>query len=105
MLPKELPQFPSLRDNTSRSIVSTFEGKVKILRETFFPPPITADLSDIATTSYPLPITTNQEIKKEEVAKAIRRPVPDKVLGISGIPNRFLRVVLPNLGGCITHLF
>ena len=105
ILLKELPQFPFLRDNTSRSIVSTFEGKVKILRETFFPPPIAANLSDIATTSYPLPITTNQEIKKEEVAKAIRRPAPDKVPGISGIPNRFLRVVLPNLGGYITHLF
>ena len=105
MLPKELPQFPSLRDSATKSMVSTFEGKVKILRETFFPPPITADLSDIATASYPVPITTSQKIEEKEIAKAIRRPAPDKAPGISGIPNRFLRAVLPNLGGCITHLF
>ena len=105
MLPKELPQFPSLRDKASKNMVSTFEGKVKILRETFFPPPIAADLSDIATASYPSPITTSQKIEEKEVAKAIRRPAPDKAPGISGIPNRFLRAVLPNLGGCITHLF
>ena len=104
MLPKEIPQFPPIKDGNGGE-ARDFEGKVRALRRVLFPPPPQADLSDIVGAEYPPPITMPIELSDTEVWKAIHHPAADKAPGISGLPNRFLRVVCAKLLGSIRRLF
>lgn len=88
-----------------REKVHLFEDKISVLRDTFFPPPPQADLTDITGTVYPVPDPTDDAITEEEVYKVIYRPKPDKAPGIDRIPNRFLRMVALKLSKVFTHLF
>ncbi|BAE65488.1 unnamed protein product [Aspergillus oryzae RIB40] len=65
----------------------TTEAKAEVLRESFFPEPPPADLSDIARRTQP-PQIEFPEVTKEEVAKAIRRAPPDKAPGPDAVPNK-----------------
>ncbi|GFF30959.1 probable RNA-directed DNA polymerase from transposon X-element [Aspergillus udagawae] len=74
-------------------VAETAEQKAKLLYKTFFPPPPTADLSDIEGHIY------NQawdiafpDINKYEITKAIRRAPPDKAPGPDTIPNKHFQV-------------
>ena len=46
MRPKELPQFPAIKDGDGNE-VTDFEGTVKALRRVLFPPSPPADLTDV----------------------------------------------------------
>jgi len=103
--PKELPQFPAIKDGTGEK-ATDFDGKVKALRRTLFPPPPRADLEDIATARYPKPLELPQAVTRDEVKKAIWNPTADKALGRTGIPNRFLRLLTGRpIIGAIVYLF
>ncbi|GMF81920.1 unnamed protein product [Aspergillus oryzae] len=65
----------------------TTKAKAAVLRESFFPEPPTADLSDIERRTQP-PQIEFPEITKEEVAKIIRRAPPDKAPGPDAVPNK-----------------
>jgi len=103
-LPREIPKLPALEIKGQKTKAVTFEAKVKVLQETFFPPPLNADLDDIAGTRYPPPLSMN-DIDEKEVIQAINRPAQDKAPGVNGIPNRFLRAVAGELCSHIRHLF
>ena len=105
MLPRQIPKFPVLKKKTQEEVAETFEEKVTVLRDTFFPPPPEADLTDIETMNYPPPIPMKDLVSEEEVVRAVMRSKPDKAPGINGIPNRFLRMVLKELKTTITNLF
>jgi len=102
--PREIPKLPALEIKGQKTKAVTFEAKVKVLQETFFPPPLNADLDDIAGTRYPPPLSMN-DIDEKEVIQAINRPAQDKAPGVNGIPNRFLRAVAGELCSHIRHLF
>lgn len=104
MNPKPLPKFPALKDGEA-DLAGSFEGKVKVLRRTFFPPPPQADLTDIEDTVYPDPAETTVELTEKEVKAAIFRPKQDKAPGIDGMPNRFLRLVASEALPQLTRLF
>ena len=70
-----------------------FDGKVRALRRTLFPPPPQADLGDIATARHPAPIEL-PHVVTAEVSKAIWNPAADKAL-LTGEP----------IIGAIVHLF
>jgi ribonuclease HI len=76
--------------------------KAETLRQSFFPPPLRADLSDINGFAYPEPIEC-PEITTSEIEKAIRRAAPNKTPGTDDIPNGILHqtldLILPNLCG------
>jgi hypothetical protein len=82
----------------------TPEAKAAAFRETFFPRPPPADLSDIETFLYPegLPFPP---VTVEEVRHAIKRAPADKAPGDDGIPNRVLHWVLPVIDIYLTNLF
>ncbi len=83
-----------------------FNGKVRALRRTLFPPPPQADLGDIATARYLAPIELPHVVIAREVSKAIQNPAVDKALGRTGIPNRFLRLLIGEpIIGAIVYLF
>jgi ribonuclease HI len=76
------------------------EEKAEILRQTFFPPPLMADLSDIDGYEYPQAIEC-PEITSSEIERAIRRAAPNKAPGTDDIPNVILHqtldILLPHL--------
>ena len=80
------------------------EEKAEILRQSFFPPPLNADLSDIDGYTYPLPIEC-PEITPSEVARAVRRAAPNKAPGTDGITNGILHQKLDILLPYLHRLF
>jgi len=68
--PKALPQFPAIKDGTGGK-ATDFDGKVRALRKTLFPPPPQADLGNIATARYLAPIELSHVVTTREVSKAI----------------------------------
>jgi hypothetical protein len=73
-------------------VAETAEQKANLLRETFFPPPPTADLSDIEGHIYDQARDIAfPDINEREITKAIRRAPPDKAPGPDTIPNNLIR--------------
>ncbi|OAQ57795.2 reverse transcriptase [Pochonia chlamydosporia 170] len=76
------------------------EEKAELLRQSFFPPPCQADLSDINGYQYPPPIEC-PDITLPEIEKAVRRAAPNKAPGADGITNGILHqtldILLPSL--------
>lgn len=76
------------------------EEKAEVLRQSFFPPPLQADLSDINNYQYPPPLDC-PEITLSEIERAVRRTAPNKAPGIDGITSGILRqtldIILPSL--------
>jgi hypothetical protein len=81
-------------------LASRPEEKAEILRQSFFPPPLQADLLDINRYEYPQPIEC-LEITISEIEKAVRRAAPNKAPGtdniINGILYQTLDILLPHL--------
>lgn len=76
------------------------QEKAEVLRQTFFPPPPAADLSDINNYKYP-PAIKGPDITMLEIKKAIRKAAPNKAPGANGITNGILHktldILLPHL--------
>jgi ribonuclease HI len=80
------------------------EEKAEILRQSFFPPPARANLSDIEGYDYP-PAIECPRITLQEIEKAIRRAAPNKAPGTDGIPNGILHQLLDILSPSLVRLF
>jgi len=80
------------------------EDKAETLRQSFFPPPISADLSDINGYDYPSPIEC-PAITQHEIEKAVRRAAPNKAPGTDDIPNAILHQTLDILLPTLHRLF
>lgn len=86
------------------------QRKSRDTAQTFFPPPLQADLSDIDGYTYPPPIKC-PDITIPEIEKAVRRSSPNKTPGTDGITNGILHqtldVILPSLhtlfNACLQH--
>ena len=76
------------------------QDKAQLLRQSLFPPPAMADLSDIEGYQYP-PAIQCPDITGPEVEKAIRGASPNKAPGGDGITNGILQqvldIILPHL--------
>jgi ribonuclease HI len=80
------------------------EEKAETLRQSFFPPPLKADLSDIDGYEYPQP-TECPEITPQEIVKAVRRAAPNKAPGTDDITNGILHQTLDIILPCLHKLF
>ena len=80
------------------------QEKAELLRQSFFPPPARADLSDIEGYEYP-PAIECPDITETEIERAIRRSSPNKAPGGDGIPNGILQQVLDILLPHLHRLF
>ena len=82
--------LPALRKDDE--VVNEPAKKADLLIESFFPPPVTADVSDIETASYPEQLQIGQ-ITMEEILQAIKFAPPNKAPGTDGIPNKVLKII------------
>jgi hypothetical protein len=94
---------PSL-SKTDGSLETTPEGKVHLLKTTFFPPPVIADLSDITGYDYPTPYHC-PIITEAEIERAVRKAAPNKAPGTDGITNGTLQKVLDLILPILRQLF
>ena len=101
--PKALPKFHTLA--TEQETAETFEQKDALLRKRLFPPSAEAKLDDIPGTIYPPEIPVPDRVLREEVVAIIGGLKPEKALGVDGIPNRMLKMVVGEWSTYFTHLF
>ena len=94
--PRTPPQMPDL-EVTDRSrqkrTVTDLQDKLRALKGSFFPDPRDADLSDIPSSTYPEPVTTDLGIQEQEVYDALRRVKANKAPGPDQIPNSILKAI------------
>ena len=83
---------PTLKNNAT-----TNEQKASVLQKAFFPPPPSANLTDIKKTTYPFKIQYNPQITTRQIRQAINQLASDKAPGPDEIPNRVLKHALPTI--------
>ncbi len=104
-LSKKLSQFSSLKWSNIDHMTTTFEKKIKILREKFFPSFSQANVNDIAESFIPLTVSFNSRITEDEVKQTIRWVKADKASSASDISNRALQASFAELISVLTSLF
>ncbi len=104
-LSKKLSQFLSLKQSDIDHMTTTFEKKIEILREKFFPSSSQANVNDIAESFISLTVSFNSRITEDEVKQTIRWVKADKASNTSNILNRVLQVSLAELISVLTSLF
>jgi len=88
------PHYIPTLNNTANSN----EEKAAEFQANFFPPPPTADLSDIPTATYPPPVPCEIEITMTQVERAINRVAPNKAPGPDEISNLVVKKTLDTTG-------
>lgn len=88
----------------SEGLAYTPHDKAKALSDSFFPPPPTADLTDLQGFQYPQQLEV-PDITPQEVLREIQRPGPDKAPGPDMIPNRALQALADILAPGLTTLY
>lgn len=68
-------------------IATNFKDKIQVLKDHFFLPLSVADLEDITTTQYLMPLQSLKVVTPEKVQAAIYRPNSDKAPSINRFPN------------------
>ena len=104
-LSKKLSQFLSLKQSDIDHMTTTFEKKIEILREKFFPSSSQANVNDIAESFISLTVSFNSRITEDEVKQTIRWVKADKASDASNISNRVLQASLAELNSVLTRLF
>jgi len=104
-LSKKLSQFSSLKWSDINHMTTTFEKKIKILREKFFFSSSQANVSNIAKSFISLTVSFNSRITEDEVKQTIRWVKADKASSASDISNRALQASLAELISVLMSLF
>jgi hypothetical protein len=95
--------IPTLIHN--ERVAQDIRSKAELLRDTLFPPPAAADLSDIPGYEYPEPVEVPAELSIEEVRRAILKTKKDNAPGPDEIPNRVIHLIVHYSPGLIMRLF
>jgi Reverse transcriptase (RNA-dependent DNA polymerase) len=86
------------------SLETTPEGKAQLLKATFFPPLVAADLQDITSYDYPTPYRC-PVITEAKIERAVRKAAPNTAPGTDGITNGILQKVLDLILPILCQLF
>ena len=76
-----------------------------MLKSTHFPPPVEADLDDLAGFQYPQEIDMPSELTITEVTQAILFTAKDKAPGPNGILNRILHRIVGVSPALLKNIF
>ncbi len=102
---KKLSQFSSLKWSNINHIITTFEKKIKILREKFFLSSSQMNVNNIAKSFIFLTVLFNLRITENEVKQTIKWVKADKASDASDILNKALQASLAELISVLTSLF
>ena len=86
-------------------MITTFEKKIKILREKFFLLLFQTNISDIADSFILLTMSFDLHISKNEVRQTIKKVKANKASDISNISNKVLQTNLAKLTLILMSLF
>ena len=96
--------LPPLKNEVTDTKINDSKGKADILLQSFFPPPVQADLDDLATAEYPPPICLGS-ITREEIRRVIQAVPAKKAPGCDGIPNAVLKLIQKEIAPVLYYLF
>ncbi len=102
---KKLSQFLSLKRSDIDYMTTTFEKKIKILREKFFLSSSQANVSNITKLFISLTVSFNSRIIENEVKQTIKWVKADKASDASDISNKVFQASLAELISVLTSLF
>lgn len=100
-----MPQLRITQPGQADVVANTFDKKITMLKNSFFPPPLAADLLDLEGYIYPTPSECPIIITEKKVLKAIKRPHANKVPGPDGITNRVLQACAEKICLALTAIF
>jgi len=86
-------------------VAQDIHSKAELLKDTLFPPPPAADLSNIPGYEYPELIKVPAELSIDEVKRAILRSKKDSAPGPNKIPNRVIHLIARHSLAPIMKLF
>lgn len=99
-LPPEIPKIPQLRKpqtNRLNIVANTFDEKIVMLKNSFFPPLPKTNLPNLDDYTYSPAAYYFVIITKEKVLRALLRPKSDKTSGPNGITNKILKTCADKL--------
>ncbi len=102
---KKLSQFSSLKQDDTNYMTITFEEKIEMLQEKFFPSFSQADVNNISDSFISLTVSSNSRISENEMKWVIRRVKANKASDVSEISNRALQADFTELISVLTSLF
>lgn len=102
---KKFSQFSSLKRSENVDLTTSFEEKIELLRDKFFPSSSQTDVSDISEFFISAAVSSNPHIFSDEVKQTIRRVKADKASDESEILNKILQTGLEELISSLTSLF
>jgi hypothetical protein len=86
-------------------VAQDIRSKTKLLKNTLFPSPPAADLSDILGYEYPEPVKVPAELSIEEIKRAILRTKKDNASESDEIPNKVIHLIARYSPRLIMRLF
>jgi len=86
-------------------MITTFEEKIEMLQEKFFPSLSQADVNNISDSFIFLIVSSNSCISENKMKRAIRRVKANKASDVSEISNKALQADLTKLISVLTSLF
>jgi Reverse transcriptase (RNA-dependent DNA polymerase) len=95
--------IPTLREGEVTAF--SLKEKARLLRDTAFPKPIEADLTDTLNYTYPSPLETEGELSIEEIQTAWLKSKPDKAPGPDKVPNRIIHILIRNRINLLKRLY
>ena len=96
--------LPPIKDPQNGTWEQDPAGKADLLMKAFFPPPVTADLSDIPSMKYPPPRSIGP-ITREEIRRVIARAPVKKAPGKDEIPNVIWWILYRSIAPILLVLF
>ncbi len=102
---KKLSQFSSLKRDDIDHMITTFEEKIEMLQEKFFPSFLQADVNDISDSFISLTVSSNSRISENEMKWVIRWVKVNKASDIFEISNKALQANLTELISVLMSLF
>jgi hypothetical protein len=76
-----------------------------MLKQTYFPLPVEADLRDLEGYSYSERVSIPKRLAENEALKVIKELVNDKASGLNKIPNRILKRAAGVAPALLTRIF
>jgi hypothetical protein len=76
-----------------------------MLKQTYFPLSVKADLSDLERYNYPERISISEKLDENEALNVIKKLIKNKALGLNEILNKVIKRVAGAISALFTRIF
>ena len=91
--------------NYKKKKTESFDEKLKMFKEIFFPFSLKAEVNDVQKSPYPDPMQNRLIIDENEIKSVIKKTKPDKASEFDEISNKILKIMANVLSKKLTPIF